>query len=205
MKRREIFVILLFISVPVSFAQEIFEVPRTFDVSIEGEKEVYYYSGGNLIASQTNGLNYNYQDRLGSDVNSKTLPFGQEIISSERFSFTGKELDNELYYFGARYYDSNLGRFTAVDPMHETPYQYVGNNPLKYIDPTGMRSEEPGETTIRAYNIGISAAFPLIGGIYRGDPLKDILKNTAYGALTGLGSFEIKNMLVNRLKILLNF
>lgn len=36
-----------------------------------------------------------------------------------------------------------IGKFTTVDPHAEnyyswSPYAYVGNNPLKYIDPTGM-------------------------------------------------------------------
>jgi len=57
----------------------------------------------------------------------------------ERFSFTGKELDEELYYFNARYYDPNLGRFTSVDPVKDNlPYVYVNNNPMNFIDPTGM-------------------------------------------------------------------
>jgi uncharacterized protein RhaS with RHS repeats len=48
-----------------------------------------------------------------------------------------------LYDYSARYYESAIGRFTTVDPHAESyyswsPYAYVGNNPLKYIDPTGM-------------------------------------------------------------------
>ena len=37
-------------------------------------------------------------------------------------------------------YDSSLRRFYGVDPLHEfaSPYCYVGNNPLSFIDPTGM-------------------------------------------------------------------
>ncbi|MBS3171974.1 RHS repeat-associated core domain-containing protein [Candidatus Woesearchaeota archaeon] len=102
----------------------------------------YYYAGPRLLASEANEvITYHYQDRLGSDVNSKTLPFGQEIINDERFSFTGKELDDELYYFNARYYDSDLGRFTSIDPINENePYSYVENNPVNYVDPDGKDS-----------------------------------------------------------------
>ncbi len=45
-------------------------------------------------------------------------PFGstwQAIGATEEFRYTGKELDYghgmKLYYYGARYYDSDLGRF----------------------------------------------------------------------------------------------
>jgi RHS repeat-associated protein len=64
---------------------------------------------------------------------------------------TGKERDAEtgLDYFGARYYSGAQGRFLGADPITVTParmadpqqlnlYAYTRNNPLKYIDPTGM-------------------------------------------------------------------
>lgn len=64
---------------------------------------------------------------------------------------TQKERDIEtgLDYFLARYYASTQGRFTSVDPITVTParvvdpqqlnlYAYVRNNPLAFVDPTGM-------------------------------------------------------------------
>lgn len=60
--------------------------------------------------------------------------------------FTGQRLDaTDLYYYGARFYDPNIGRFISPDtivpdatnPQAFNRYSYVLNNPLKYIDPTG--------------------------------------------------------------------
>ncbi len=63
---------------------------------------------------------------------------------STKFGFTGKEEDEEnLYvYFGARYYDSRIGRWGQVEPLLEkypgtSPYVYSLNNPLNIDDPTG--------------------------------------------------------------------
>jgi len=53
-----------------------------------------------------------------------------------------------LYYFGARYYDPELGRFTQVDPLWGkypgwSPYVYALDNPLKYVDPDGNKIVDP--------------------------------------------------------------
>ena len=67
---------------------------------------------------------------------------------SYRFSFNGKEKDNETYGegnaydFGARIYDSRLGRWMSTDPHaskypHLSPYAFVANNPINAIDPDG--------------------------------------------------------------------
>ena len=56
--------------------------------------------------------------------------------------FTGKEFDadSNLYYYGARYYDPYIGRFTQRDPAGDGVnwYAYTYNNPLKYTDPNGQ-------------------------------------------------------------------
>jgi RHS repeat-associated protein len=48
-----------------------------------------------------------------------------------------------LYYYGARYYDPKVSVWLSVDPLaHEypglSPYNFVANNPLIFIDPDGM-------------------------------------------------------------------
>ena len=64
----------------------------------------------------------------------------------ELHSFTGKEYDPDtgLYYYNARWYDSELGRFIsedpAGDPNNPNLYSYTGNNPLRFIDPAGLTS-----------------------------------------------------------------
>ena len=63
-----------------------------------------------------------------------------------RFGFNGKEQDDEVngegnaYDFGARMYDSRLGRWMSVDAMKKpyfSSYQYGADNPMIYIDPDG--------------------------------------------------------------------
>ncbi len=76
--------------------------------------------------------------------------FAENTVDEQKqqpYKYNGKELDQmhglNLYDYSARYYECAIGRFTMVDPLAEeyysiSPYDYVGNNPLKYTDPTGM-------------------------------------------------------------------
>ena len=74
-------------------------------------------------------------------------PFGENFgVIGDGFNtmkYTGREQDAEsgLYYYRARYYDPELGRFISEDPIGFRGginfYAYVGNNPLINNDPSG--------------------------------------------------------------------
>jgi RHS repeat-associated protein len=63
------------------------------------------------------------------------------------FQYTARESDPEtgLYYYRARYYDPNVGRFASEDPIRfkggNNFYPYAHNNPAVLRDPTG---NDPG-------------------------------------------------------------
>ena len=63
------------------------------------------------------------------------------------YMYNSKEYNNDHALnwsdYGARWYDAAIGRWGSVDPLAEkfvgySPYNYVLNNPLKFIDPDGM-------------------------------------------------------------------
>lgn len=74
--------------------------------------------------------------------------YSRENAVSQNYKYNGKEEQNALdigwYSYGARQYDSKLGRWTTCDPLADkylpiSPYVYVVNNPVNAIDPDGKR------------------------------------------------------------------
>jgi RHS repeat-associated protein len=80
------------------------------------------------------------------------FPFGETFIGEHSnqqrtpYLYNGKELDDEtgLYYYGGRYYDPVTSIWENVDPSWDlpteistSPYAYVQDNPITYVDPDG--------------------------------------------------------------------
>nr|WP_281292436.1 RHS repeat-associated core domain-containing protein [Terriglobus albidus] len=75
-------------------------------------------------------------------------PFGNTtqsgVSSTNSLAFTGREFDVAgLYYFRARYYTPQTGRFLSEDPIgfnggSTNLYSYVLDNPMSFEDPMGL-------------------------------------------------------------------
>jgi RHS repeat-associated protein len=70
--------------------------------------------------------------------------------ASTRYTYTGREADSDtgLMFYRARWYDPREGRFISEDPIgfrgrDISFYSYVHNDPLRLIDPTGLRRCNP--------------------------------------------------------------
>jgi RHS repeat-associated protein len=120
---------------------------QTSEGYIKGTTYYYYlkdHLGNNRIVIDGNGTTVE---------KSHYYPFGMRFYSDSStasstisFHYNGKEYDSmngfNHYDYGARFYDPALGRWSVPDPMAEkypssSPYVYVSDNPLKYIDPDG--------------------------------------------------------------------
>jgi len=136
--------------------------------------------GLNNLQPSADGIFYYHSNHLGStcyvtDENASVVqgflyaPFGEitnEYNSSfgssvlPKYSFNAKELDEEtgMYYYEARYMAPPV--FISRDPLFEkyptfSPYAYCANNPVKFIDPTGMEivivGDEFYQTKVKEY------------------------------------------------------
>ncbi|MCK4261207.1 MAG: hypothetical protein KAX49_19690, partial [Halanaerobiales bacterium] len=153
------------------------------------EETFYIYALGRVIAKregksgEEEKVYYYHHDNLGSTVlmidtegevvfEQEYAPFGQDLHKAGTYEkspydveagmkYTGQiaDVDTGLYYYNARYYDPEIGRFNREDEYHGdvfrpqglNPYVYVLNNALKYVDPSG--------------NIGINISSTDGGGI----------------------------------------
>jgi len=137
-----------------------------YNATITGLPDFIQTDEGRAVPSGTTAYKYYYYlgDNLGNtritfDSSSGTattlqkddyLPFGMEINRSvaspkNEYLYNKKELQEELgqYDYGARFYDPGIARLIMIDPHSEkyfgiSPYTYVGDNPITFIDPTGM-------------------------------------------------------------------
>lgn len=70
---------------------------------------------------------------------------GQERNHLNSVAFTGREWDHDaaLYYYRARWYDPQIGRFISEDPIrtvstYSNIYNYAKNDPVALVDPRGL-------------------------------------------------------------------
>ena len=127
---------------------------------IEGTMEVGEKDAENTVIGFASGvIRYVVSDQLGSTRllvggegevlwYSGYAPFGESmdergvggVTTDETFTSYTRDIETGLYYAQHRYYDPSLGRFLSPDPAKdgENWYVYAGNNPLRFVDPTGL-------------------------------------------------------------------
>jgi RHS repeat-associated protein len=148
----------------------------------QGGATTLYYEGNALRRSgyaSDNGVFYLLQDHLNSSsafvtqsgaVTSRNsyFPFGGNRGGAAFSGLTTKRFTGQyheaslpggegLSYYGARWYDAQLGRFLSADSIVPGPanpqafnrYSYVLNSPMNRIDPTGHYDVRPGDAHLR--------------------------------------------------------
>lgn len=171
-------------------------IDKYFERDLKQGDKIYIYLGEQKIATvdKQGDLYYNLDDHLASPLlitnqagqlveANEYQPFGKlrssesEIVNNYKFSDKEQDQENNWQYFGARYYDNILGRFSSIDPVYLhsvgqylsdpqqlNTYSYARNNPIKLIDQDGEKVSEyqPYYNSGKIYDYG--QAF----GIYRG-------------------------------------
>ncbi len=141
-----------------------------------------YGAGPNAVLNQMNVASATRDtllpDLLGSIVGSidsgtgtvapfAYRPYGTTTAAPAQFGYTGQRVDQEtgLYYYRARHYSPQWGRFTQADPIGYQGgvnlYGYVQNDPLNFNDPEGLLMDAiSGGFTSLLQSVG-----PAVGGL----------------------------------------
>ena len=114
-------------------------------ISLTRNGQTYFYHTdalGSVIAitDSTGNVVQRYEyDSFGNIVSMLDPNFLQP------YSYTGREYDPEsgLYFYRARYYDEQIGRFISEDPIGLkggiNKFSYVENNPVNHTDSLGLK------------------------------------------------------------------
>jgi RHS repeat-associated protein/uncharacterized repeat protein (TIGR01451 family) len=139
-------------------------LPEVIVATTDGASTYYVQVGGQILAQEEAGAwAYVLPDHLGSvrqlaDADGQVTlaqsfdPFGVLLEANgsgaSEFGYTGEWWGSymELLFLRARHYDPASGRFISKDvfpghpdsPQSLNGWSYVGNNPLKYTDPSGL-------------------------------------------------------------------
>jgi RHS repeat-associated protein len=101
----------------------------------------YHFDGLRSVVALTNSSG-NTVEVYEYDVYGR--PGATDASHPNRIMFAGREYDKEtgLYYYRARYYNPQIGRFLQTDPIGYGDgmnwYAYCGNNPIVWADPAGL-------------------------------------------------------------------
>jgi len=128
------------------------------------ELQSYYQGAAGLLAfsggNGSNTMHYAYTDYQGTlqgytddnNLRDKYLydAFGTPILGSfdgvNTLGYNGKVYDEVtgLHNYGYRDYQTDYSGFTTVDPIRDGSdwYAYCSNNPVNYVDPTGLLQVE---------------------------------------------------------------
>jgi RHS repeat-associated protein len=148
-------------------------------ITFNGTTPVYHYylkdhQGNNRVVLNQNGTveQVNHYYLFGGLMGESTAGGVQP------YKYNGKELDRmhglDLFDYGARHYDATIGRWSTIDPMSEeyysiSPYAYCGNNPIRFIDPTGMSYDEPEKEKKPSFFNQLYQAFNTLVGVFAHD------------------------------------
>ena len=146
--------------------------------SIDSGGTVSYYLADHLgsIVQQTNAAG-------AVTLTRQYDPYGVPLqgANTSGYAFTSREWDSEvgLYYYRARYYEPQAGRFLSRDtiPVNKgaVAYSYAANNPIRYVDPLGLYNEDVHYYVTK--RLAVEAGFNIWQAewIARGDQDTDIL------------------------------
>ncbi|MEI7728031.1 MAG: RHS repeat-associated core domain-containing protein [Verrucomicrobiota bacterium] len=108
------------------------------------QASAFYHADGNGNMTMLADAIQNVAARYQYDPYGNTLFINGSLADVNTYRSSSKEfhVPSGLPYYGRRYYNPSLQRWTSPDPLgvlfDSNPYRFVYNGPLSYIDPDGL-------------------------------------------------------------------
>lgn len=113
--------------------------PLQLDTSLGSQSYLQDHLGS--TSQLVDSLNGNSKARYDYKSYGQLEGNGNNPQTSNPFTYTGREDDGTgLLYYRARYYDPELEVFISQDPLGDAQ-RYVGENPLRFVDPLGLKAD----------------------------------------------------------------
>ncbi len=187
-------------------------LPHILIESMGGQDTLYVYGQGLTFEVKPDGSHrYYHSDALGStrvatdDAGNPVSAYNYDAYGSVRaqagegrsFTYTGEQLDSEtsMVFLRARYYGPYLSRFIQADSIapdfSKTQaldcYSYVGNNPVRYTDPSGHCVEDACVGELSVLTFPVWAPYAVAAGVAVGGAVV-VAKDWIADRLTDAGS-----------------
>jgi RHS repeat-associated protein len=191
--------------------------------------KIVHSNSSSIEPDPRNGIFYYLTDHLGSTSvllnrdgavveQIEYFPFGSSLVdtneSKSDYKYNAKLYENDLglYYYGHRFYNSQIGRFISIDPLQDdipslinavqnnsqylNSYSYVNNNPVKYTDPDGDIAILAALAVAALVGAAVDASLEIGIQMYQNKSFdltkinyKEVGKAAAIGAVVGLATF----------------
>jgi len=179
------------------------------------DEPLVWYTGSAVTASDQRFLYQNYQGSVIARTDSAGIlgdyyrydpygvPYNNVINNTQhwegaRFRYPGQAVIREaqLYYYKARVYDPNFGRFLQTDPIGSKDdldlYAYVAGDPINKTDPAGTEGNEllHGALTVASFCPSVcGSAFSAADGVVSLSEGDSVGAAISFGA-AGVGLFS---------------
>ena len=188
-------------------------IDEVLQLRTAGNDDYYYHDNsiGSVVAlTDSSGAvieryRYNaYGETTVLAADGNTVRAGSAV--SNNYAYTGRRLDMEtgLYYYRARYYSPERGRFIQRDPLGYVDgmgvYAYAGNNPVNFLDPDGTYAKQMFSSGVR----NVRDRFGKAAAAYRSEKnlfqsereilLREMALKARFVAAGGVGNLYVQKM-----------